>query len=215
MSIDLSVCRKPLESVLYLQVQRVMSERVWGKKFNIPGLPVQKFSTSVKPLQVKAPAEEHLQVKAPAEEHLPVKAPAEEHLQVKAPVEEHLQVKAPAEEHLQVKAPAEEHLQVKAPAEEHLQVKAPAEELNRALNLTSNCLEPPKAGEKRTDNLRSPLTTNETFLIPYLRKNGLQAREGLGRRRELLDVFSIEAALLCSPPLTDPVLLPHKNASKV
>ena len=175
MSIDLSVCRKPLESVLYLQVQRVMSERVWGKKFNIPGLPVQKFSTSVKPLQVKAPAEEHLQVKVPAEEHL----------------------------------------QVKAPAEEHLQVKAPAEELNRALNLTSNCLEPPKAGEKRTDNLRSPLTTNETFLIPYLRKNGLQAREGLGRRRELLDVFNIEAALLCSPPLTDPVLLPHKNTSKV
>ena len=165
MSIDLSVCRKPLESVLYLQVQRVMSERVWGKKFNIPGLPVQKFSTSVKPLQVKAPAEEHLQVKVPAEEHL--------------------------------------------------QVKAPAEELNRALNLTSNCLEPPKAGEKRTDNLRSPLTTNETFLIPYLRKNGLQAREGLGRRRELLDVFNIEAALLCSPPLTDPVLLPHKNTSKV
>ena len=155
MGIDLSVCRKPLESVLYLQVQRGMSERVWGKKFNIPELPVQKISTSVKPLQVKAPAEEHVQV------------------------------------------------------------KAPAEELDRALNLTSDCLEPPKAGEKRTDNLWSPLTTNETFLIPYLRKNGLQARKGLGRRRELLDVFSIEAALLCSPPLTDPVLLPHENTSKV
>ena len=195
MSIDLSVCRKPLESVLYLQVQRGMSERVWGKKFNIPELPVQKISTSVKPLQVKAPAEEHLQVKAPAEEHV--------------------QVKAPAEEHLQVKAPAEEHVQVKAPAVEHLQVKAPAEELDRALNLTSDCLEPLKAGEKRTDNLWSSLTTNETFLIPYLKKNGLQAREGLGRRRELLDVFSIEAALLCSPPVTDPVLLPHENTSKV
>ena len=155
MSIDLSVCRKPLGSVLYLQVQGGMSERVWGQKSNISELPVQKISTSVKPLQVKAPAEEHLQV------------------------------------------------------------KAPAEELARALNLSSACFDPPKAGEKRTDNLWSPLSTSETFLIPYLRRNGLRAREGLGRRRELLDMFSIEAALLCSPPLTDPVLLPHESTSKV
>ena len=96
-----------------------------------------------------------------------------------------------------------------------LNTTALPEDLGRTFNLNSDCPKEQEPSDKRTGNLWSFLTTNESFLIPYLRKNGLNVHEGLGRRRELLDPSSIEAALLCSPPMTQTELLPNEETSKV
>ncbi|KAK7093220.1 hypothetical protein V1264_007012 [Littorina saxatilis] len=84
----------------------------------------------------------------------------------------------------------------------------------RILDLQRDCQNAALTKDGKPVQFLSYLSTSEDFLFPYLGENGLHVQRGFGVRREIVDPVH-ETKLLCSPPLTDLMLLPNETTSRV